>query len=99
MTKKRTRLEQLKLPSPTPWKDMVAAESPEILHMNLRYCPPTVVNDKLWLKLGLVTTGKTYGVETMATPNEPVTNGAVERIPLVVDIMKKNVDEKVKSKC
>ncbi|KAI8529342.1 hypothetical protein RHMOL_Rhmol12G0217800 [Rhododendron molle] len=40
-----------KLPSPTPWKDMVAAESPIISHMNLHYCPPTVVNDKLCVNI------------------------------------------------
>ncbi|KAI8560308.1 hypothetical protein RHMOL_Rhmol04G0245500 [Rhododendron molle] len=40
-----------KLPSPTPWKDMVTAESPVISHMTLHYCPPTVVNDKLCVNI------------------------------------------------
>ncbi|KAI8560320.1 hypothetical protein RHMOL_Rhmol04G0246000 [Rhododendron molle] len=40
-----------KLPSPTPWKDMVTAESPVISHMNLHYCLPTVVNDKLCVNI------------------------------------------------
>ncbi|KAG5536107.1 hypothetical protein RHGRI_023781 [Rhododendron griersonianum] len=41
------------------------------------------------------------GVAALGSPVSvlAVTNGAVERIPTVVDIMKKNVDEKVQSKC
>ncbi|KAI8523847.1 hypothetical protein RHMOL_Rhmol13G0104100 [Rhododendron molle] len=41
------------------------------------------------------------GVAALGSPVSvlAVTNGAVKRIPTVVDIMKKNVDEKVQSKC
>ncbi|KAG5554930.1 hypothetical protein RHGRI_012475 [Rhododendron griersonianum] len=36
-----------KLPPPVSWKDVVASDSPLFPRMNLRYCPPSIVNDKL----------------------------------------------------
>ncbi|KAF7126514.1 hypothetical protein RHSIM_Rhsim11G0120400 [Rhododendron simsii] len=36
-----------KLSPPLPWKDVVASDSPLFPRMNLRYCPPSIVNDKL----------------------------------------------------